>query len=168
MHAFVDESERPGRYLMCAVLVAPRDLTTVRRALTALCLPGQRRLHMAKERKPRRHLILDRMAALPLRARMYVEPGPAFQARSSCLRSIVRDISELDITRLVIEPVDGYLQHDRSTIINEVQRLGRGQALDYEHLAARFEPVLWAADGIAWAYGAGDDWRRRIKSCLDN
>ena len=68
MHAFVDESERPGRYLMCAVVIAPAHLAVVRQALTALRMPGQRRLHMDHERDRRRRLILDRIAELPIRA----------------------------------------------------------------------------------------------------
>jgi len=105
VHAFVDESERPGRYLMCAVVIAPAHLAAVRQALTALRMPGQRRLHMDHERDRRRRLILDRIAELPIRANVYQQPGQPIHARTA---------------------------------------------------------NLWAADAIAWAYGAGRDWRRRI------
>jgi len=37
-------------------------------------MPGQRRLHMHNERDPRRRLILDRVAALPIRV-LDIRPG---------------------------------------------------------------------------------------------
>jgi len=168
VHAFVDESERPGRYLMCAVLVAPAHLSTVRRTLTDLCLPGQRRLHLHKERDRRRRLILDRIAALPIRVNVYARPGRPAPARTACLRAMTADLLTAGVTRLVIEPVDGFEHRDRGAIIDELRAQGRRRtALVYEHVAAHLEPNLWAADAIAWAYGAGGDWRRRIRGLVD-
>jgi hypothetical protein len=71
------------------------------------------------------------------------------------------------VTRLVIEPIDSLVHRDRSVVINEMQRQGRPNGFVYEHLAARLEPNLWAADAVAWAYGAGGDWRRRILGLVD-
>lgn len=39
-------------------------------------------------------------------------------------------------------------------------------AATYEHLAPHEEPLLWVADGVAWAWGAGTDWRRRVAPLL--
>jgi len=40
---------------------------------------------------------------------------------------------------------------------------GLGPAsLIYEHMHVRDEPILWMSDAVAWAYGAGGDWRRRV------
>lgn len=166
MHAFVDESERNGRYLMCAVLVAPRDLVIVRRALVALCLPGQRRLHLTKERPPRKRMILSRVTALPVRARLYSSPGRPPAARIACLRALITDIIGRGVDRLVIEPVESHTLTDRSIIINTAQRYGVDN-LVYEHLEARFEPVLWASDAVAWAHGAGGDWGRRVAAVIE-
>lgn len=47
--AFVDESARPGRYLMCSVLIEPGQAGTLRRRVRRLLLPGQSRLHFKKE-----------------------------------------------------------------------------------------------------------------------
>lgn len=55
-HVFIDESKR-GRYLLVAVALT--DPETIRRAVTGLILPGQRRLHMVRERDSRRRLILS-------------------------------------------------------------------------------------------------------------
>ncbi len=167
MHAFVDESGRPGRYLMCVVLVAPAHLAEVRQALIALRMPGQRRLHFKPEGDRRRRLILDRIAALPIRANVYQRPGQPVQARTVCLRAMTADLLRVGVTRLVIEPVDGLERRDQSTLINEMQRLKRPNGLVHEHVAAHLEPNLWMADAIAWTYGAGGDWRRRIWQLLD-
>ncbi len=42
-----------------------------------------------------------------------------------------------------------------------------GRTLAYEHRRAYEEPLLWAADAMAWCYGAGGEWRRRIAPTLD-
>jgi hypothetical protein len=167
MHAFVDESLRGGRYLMCAVLVAPAHLAEARQALLALRMPGQRRLHMKTEHDRRRRLILDRIAALPVRANLYRRAGRPTAAREACLRAMTADLLTAGVTRLVIEPIQTLVHPDRIVLINEMQRLKRPGAFVYEHLAAPLEPNLWAADAIAWAYGSGGDWRRRIQNLVD-
>lgn len=35
-------------------------------------------------------------------------------------------------------------------------------SLTYEHMRPHEEPILWVSDAVAWAYGAGGDWRRRV------
>lgn len=75
LYAFVDESIRGSTYLMCAVLVAPSDLARVRRTLTDIRLPGQARIHLYKERPSRRRLVLDVVARLPIRSRIYLASG---------------------------------------------------------------------------------------------
>jgi hypothetical protein len=167
VHAFVDESERPGRYLMCAVHVAPAQIHVVRPALTALCLPGQYRVHMTKERPSRRRLILDRIANLPLRAVVYTCAAPPNRARPACLRRMVADLVERSTTRLVIEPVESHVAADRFAIERTLEKAEPYRDVVYEHLAARLEPILWAADAIAWAYGIGGDWRRRVRGIVE-
>jgi hypothetical protein len=44
-HVFVAESKQRN-YLLVAAVVMPGDLAGARRALRALVMPGQRRLHM--------------------------------------------------------------------------------------------------------------------------
>jgi hypothetical protein len=63
MHVYVDESAR-SLYLMCAVSVSPSRLKDARKAMRDLCRPGQRRIHMVKERDSRRREILDEVALL--------------------------------------------------------------------------------------------------------
>ncbi|TCO33531.1 hypothetical protein EV652_103533 [Kribbella steppae] len=34
------------------------------------------------------------------------------------------------------------------------------------HSAPAADPLLWAADATAWAFGKGGDWRRRVKDLV--
>lgn len=59
MWAFSDESERANVMLAAVVLVHPSRLEGARARLRSLLLPGQRRIHTAKESARRRRLLLD-------------------------------------------------------------------------------------------------------------
>ena len=37
----------------------------------------------------------------------------------------------------------------------------------YDHRLSSGEPLLWAADAVIWAIGAGGDWRRRVANIAD-
>ena len=63
--AYVDESERPGRYLMSCVVIDRADAGRARSAARGLLLPGQRRLHFHSESDRRqRSLVADLLAPL--------------------------------------------------------------------------------------------------------
>jgi hypothetical protein len=163
-HVFVDESVRKT-YLICAVLVDPADLDVARRKLRELCKPGQRRLHMAKEQLPRRRKILTAVTSLHLGARVFGCDGRPIDARRHCLQALVADLVHLDAARLVIERLETQERADRKWIHDTLA--GLGAQLNYLHQPAYDEPLLWAADAVAWAYGAGNDWRRRVEKVVD-
>jgi hypothetical protein len=52
VHAFVDESARPPRYLVSAAIVEPAHVRRLRQSMRALLLPGQREPHFKKEKTP--------------------------------------------------------------------------------------------------------------------
>lgn len=70
VHVFVDESQR-ARYMICAAVISPDDLQSVRRELRGMLLPRQGRLHFVNESPQRRRFVLDAMRGLPVRARLY-------------------------------------------------------------------------------------------------
>lgn len=47
-------------------------------------------------------------------------------------------------------------------------RTNRRHVLAYVHLAAHQEPALWIPDAVAWCYGAGGEWRRRVSTLVDS
>jgi len=49
---------------------------------------------------------------------------------------------------------------DRASIGPILAGLETGPHPSYDHLASHAEPLLWAADGLCWAVGAGGDRRR--------
>jgi hypothetical protein len=164
VQAYADESARQ-RYLIAAVLIDVPELDRARKVVRGLRKPGQRRVHFAKESDPRRRAVVSALVDLDLRVRVYESDGPDVVARSNCLGRLVDDMLVLGVDRLVLETLDSQEAADRRTIYERLR--AAGGALVYEHRRSFEEPLLWVADAAAWCYGAGGDWRRRIKPMLD-
>ena len=92
--AFVDVSERPGRYLMCSVLVEPGQAGTLRRQVKRLLLPGQSRLHFRKEGVRHRRELASALVELGVDVSIFVCPADLGRReadmRRLCLSAIVR------------------------------------------------------------------------------
>jgi hypothetical protein len=56
---------------------------------------------------------------------------------------------------------------DRNTIGHALQRIGGTAPVVYDHRRSHTEPLLWAADALCWAVGAGGDWRRRVAAVVE-
>jgi hypothetical protein len=164
VHAFVDESARAGSYLLCATIVEPAHLTPTRRTLMSLLLRGARELHFKKEKEPRRRMLIDRMAALPVTSRLYVgtcSPKTEEAARQRCLALLAQDLLALQAHRLVLDTRDHRDNQDRQTLQHALGVRPSKTELIYEHVDSTAEPLLWISDAVAWCFGAGGDWRRR-------
>ncbi len=59
MWAFSEESERSGVMLLAVVLLEPAEIDGARWSMRQLLLPGQRRVHTAKESPSRRRIVID-------------------------------------------------------------------------------------------------------------
>ena len=164
VQVYVDESERRD-YLLCAVLVRT-DVGRVRRAVRAMCQPGQRRVHFAKEGPARRRAVLSALAELGVQARIYRNPSGVKRSRELCLDALVGDIATAGAERLVIESRATMDHLDDRVIKAALRRIGTGE-LTFGHASAHEEPLLWVPDAIAWAVGRGGDWRRRAEPLLD-
>ncbi|WP_326955884.1 hypothetical protein [Amycolatopsis sp. NBC_01286] len=164
VHAFVDESARGGNYLLCATVVEPAHLTSTRRALAPLLLRGARELHFKKEKEPRRRMLIDRIAALPVSARLYLAectPKTEEAARQRCIEHLAEDLLVLRAHRLVLDSRDHRDGHDRRTLQLALGVRPSKTELTYEHVDSTAEPLLWISDAVAWCFGAGGGWRRR-------
>jgi hypothetical protein len=164
MHVYVDESERRD-YLLCAVLVSG-SVAPIRSGLRSLCRPGQRRVHFAKEQDARRRVLLSAIVQMEISARVYSAPGSVRDSRATCLSALVADIVPLGARRLVIEGRESMNHLDVLILDAALRKHGVG-GLEYQHLRPHEEPVLWAADAIAWAVGAGEEWLRRVRPVLE-
>ncbi|SDI62472.1 hypothetical protein SAMN05192558_106232 [Actinokineospora alba] len=141
LHVFADESRRNRHYLVAAAFVDARDLHRLRKLLRGMLLPGQYELHFKKETPARRKAIISRLAAERLAVRVYLATcGQGEErARRSC---------------------------DRVTILSALRKHVTGTALAYEHRNSTQDELLWIADAVAWCYGAGGDWHRRLEPIL--
>ncbi|WP_236789157.1 hypothetical protein [Amycolatopsis sp. GM8] len=164
MHLFVDESQRGG-YLLAAAVLSPAQLHRTRTMLRGLLLPGERRVHFNKETDSRRKLVISRLAAAEIKAWVYTGKGNNELVRCALLGRIVTDALPIQATRLVLDSRDAAGNaRDRSVIAGA---LAGEHSLTYEHMPSSTEPCTWVADAVAWAWGAGGDWRRRIELMVD-
>jgi hypothetical protein len=164
VQVYVDESERHD-YLLCAFLVRS-DVGRLRRAVRAMCQPGQRRVHFAKESPARRRAVLSALTDLGVQARIYRSPNSVKRSRELCLDALVGDIAAAGAERLVIESRETMDHLDDRVIKAALRRIGTGE-LTFGHAGAHEEPLLWVPDAIVWAVGRGGDWRRRAEPLLE-
>jgi hypothetical protein len=168
LYAYVDESVRPGRYVMCSLVVEPGQLGPLRRLTRDLLLPGQRRLHFHNESDRRQRDLATQLCAFEVDVSVFVcrsahgrsEP----EQRACCLRAIVEDLQDRD------EAVTLFLEtrHEQDADDHGVIRSARRPepVLTYQHLEAAEDPLLWLPDAYAWLVGAGAAWRRRIEPAI--
>lgn len=167
LHGFLDESRRGSTYLVAVVLVHPRDLDRMRSGLRRLVKAGQRRIHFAKESDARRREVVSLLHGMGLRARVWSIRHPDdVAARQVCLTAVARRLHGLGIARLALESCQHQDARDRRTFAAVLGKAG--DAFTYEHLRPAEDPLLWVSDAVAWCYGAGGDWRRRVSPMLDD
>ncbi len=163
VHIFVDESQRV-RYIICAAVISPKDLQVVRSELRSLRLPRQSRLHFVNESPKRRRCLLDAMSELPVRARLYISFEKEPIARQRAMKALLIDMMSLGGQRLVIECRESSQDEQERRLIAGAMRQGAAPVdLQYSHLRAREEPLLWVSDAVAWAYDSGQQWRSRAE-----
>ncbi|WP_436492800.1 hypothetical protein [Actinokineospora sp. HUAS TT18] len=164
LHVFVDESRRRSNYLIAAAYLDPGQLHPARTLLRSLLMPGQRELHFKKETPRRRKAVLSRMADAGLRCWIYTADcsDGLEAARQDCLAALSASLIEVDASRMVLDSRDDRDRIDVATIRRVLGKVARESGLSYEHLCSHQEELLWIADAVAWAFGAGGDWARRV------
>jgi len=166
--AFSDESERGATVLVAVVTIDPRRVDEARRALRSLLLPGQPRLHTAKESPQRRRALLDTLSGIEsISAAVWRYRRPQgtdrVAARRLVLGEIARSLVAADVAAWTLDDVHPAQRlRDRDVMGHVVAR----HRLVYDHRPNHEEPLLWAADAIAWAFGAGGDWRQRVANVV--
>ena len=168
MWAFSDESERGSTVMFGVAFVPTGAVATARREMRSLLLPGQRRVHMAKESPRRRRQLLDAVAALELDARVLLHRRVVGVNRVEARRRLVMAAATIVVdegaTTWVLDDQDpAQSTRDRHAI---AAALGRDAALVYDHRPSRDEPLLWVVDVVVWAVGAGREWSRRIDALV--
>ncbi|HEX6356841.1 DUF3800 domain-containing protein [Actinophytocola sp.] len=164
VHAFVDESARPPQYLIAAAIVEPSQVRLLRQSMRALLMPGQRELHFKKEKPIRRRALADAVARLPVEMRVYLRRCRKLDesARQVCVTQLAHDLLTRRAHRLVIDSRNEQDIHDERTLRRLLGSHPSASQLVYEHVDSTSESLLWIADIVAWCFGAGQDWRKRI------
>jgi hypothetical protein len=162
---FVDESLHRGLRL-AAVRVEFGDLRRAR-ARTRDQLPaGTRRLHFVKENDANRRRAFAAITSLDLE-HLIVEGPPARRPedqRAEALRVVVSWALERGVERIVLERDENSVDLDRRIIRDTLRSAGRPDAIEYVHLAAPAEPLLWIPDAVVWAWSRGGEWRKRAEA----
>ncbi len=166
VHAFVDESRRGSVYTIAVAIAQPANLRQLRRDLRGLLLPGQRELHFNDQKDPRRRVLADAIARMPIEVwiyrrciERYAEP-----ARQECVDRVVGDLLVSGAHRLVLDTRAQLDAKDEATIRDVILRQPQDHdRFVYEHVDSAYESLLWIADAAAWCFGAGGNWRKRIE-----
>lgn len=163
--AFVDESIRGQRYLIGCVLVEARSLASIRLELNGLT-EARRRIHFHNESSKRRREILSAIAEMPVSASVFVckskQGVREADARAACLAELVRALQSVEVQRLVVES----RQDDRADVAVIERARTREPRLVFEHRRPDDDPMLWIADAITWAVGAGRVWRHLVEPVI--
>lgn len=163
-HVFVDETKQRG-LVVAAVTVRSQDLTATRTLMRELLLEGQERLHFTKESDSRRRRIAATLRDSEVTADIYDarQVTDARAARRLVLDRLVDDLAAADAARLVVERDDSLVVADRRVLEARVRVAGVDGRLRYDHLPPRSEPLLWAADAVAWCWVHHGTWRSAVQ-----
>ncbi|MEU4193008.1 hypothetical protein AB0E69_14005 [Kribbella sp. NPDC026611] len=160
IHVFVDETKSRG-LLMAAAYCPADDVAVNRKALRALLLPGQERLHFNHEKPARRKRILDLIAEFHLLVSLYQAERETLMDRQRCLDAIVRDCAG-SAERLVVELEESTYQHDLRCLREAARRHGCYETLRWDVLVSKADPLLWVPDAVAWSWMRGGIWRQAV------
>jgi hypothetical protein len=152
--AFSDESRRGGRLVIAAVVVETSDVSAVRGEIRQFLRPNQRRVHMAKESSARRRQFAALICGLPLeRCAVATRLGSRSMptAREPLMAALTSELVAIGVGSWIIEAI-GEVQErrDRRVIAQAVRRLDHRDEFMYDHRPPHSEPLLWAADCLAW------------------
>lgn len=163
--AFVDESEPddrvdPGVYMLAAALVEGDQYDNVGKALRALLLPGQRKLHWHDESAPRRARLASTLAQLEVLHLVVVRIGGLDGERSErrrrlCLQRLLPELDQAGVTRVVFESrqrKQNLADRGLLDVLRAQKRLST--ALHMDHVPGPANPILAASDIVCGAVAA--------------
>src|SRR5690606_24416162 len=140
--------------MVVAAVADPSSLEHARRTLAGLRMKGQERIHFKSERDSRRRAICSALVTLNVQVRVYHAAGLTPRlGRPRCLETLVGDLAELPVSRLVLEQDDSTVKSDRRVLFEAAGKHGIREQLTYHHLqigrASCRERVLIAVGAVA-------------------
>ncbi|HCT78763.1 MAG TPA: hypothetical protein DGT23_19820 [Micromonosporaceae bacterium] len=154
--------------MIAAALAQPSDLRLLRRELRGLLLPGQRELHVKREKEPRQRQLAGSISRLPVEVHVYSRTCERQEehARQACIERLACDLLGRGAQRLVLDSRAELDRNDKTTISAAALQHPPHTRFAYVHVDSNSESLLWVADTVAWCVGAGGQWRRRIDSIV--
>lgn len=159
----MDESTEHD-YLLAAAWLAGASITKARRTMQGLLMPGQRSLHMRKERKRASH-ILRAISSLETHVLLFRVQAEVSQlrARRLCLNALASKACQLEVGRLTLDSIDSMVQRDRTWLIEGSRAAGHASPpFTYRHQHRHEEPLLWIPDAVGWAWSRSSVERELI------
>lgn len=142
------------------------DLTATRSRMRSLLLPDQRRIHFTHEKDGRRRSILTELQQMGITAFIVSAPkssGPIL-GRERCLGEVAAFAAQLRVVAITVERDDSVAALDRRVLYRALHR--QRPDIIYRHERAYDEPLLWAADALAWSWAKGGAWRELVRPML--
>jgi hypothetical protein len=156
---FADESKKRG-FLLAAAIIDQGEVSRVRTIVNGLRLPGQRRLHFAKESNSRRKIIIRAFIEASVRVAIY--DATSFSndklGRDAAIAKLADDAAAMGAVRLVLERDDSVVASDKLIINDRLINAGH-RDLRYEHQRAHEESLLAIPDAVAWCWAKGGHWQ---------
>ncbi len=168
---FVDESCRTD-YLLVAAVVPVGDIAVARKMMRDLKPNNRNRLHMKAETRNRRQIITQFVQQPPItQAHIFVgnlrgtkPKRTQREVRTECLQALGSYAADNGATRILVESCSQD-QQDRAAVVGALAAKGANQRVRVMIDQPTSHELLWAADLVAWAYGAGG-WSRAAISPL--
>jgi hypothetical protein len=159
-HVYVDESKAKG-FLLVGVFVAPSAVSRLRSALRALRRPGQRSIHFVSERNTIRDAVVRTLIDMDISALIVMAPKRRTPQtpRELCVRTLARTCVEKEASFVVLETDRTLVPDDKRWLFEELHK----SDVRYDHKERHEEPLLWAADAIAWAWNRDAAWRAKVR-----
>ena len=157
---FADETKSRGSEFG-SVIAQDNQLMDLRQKLRSLTKPGQRSIHFSNESDQRRRALLDVILSLDLVAGITAtNQKDTREGRNFALACLLKSSQKSGCDRLVLELDNSSLRGDRRFL----GLLRSEYQIAFTHSARHDEPLLWAADAVAWSFQRGGNFRKVLLS----
>ena len=161
-HMFVDESKARS-FLFVAVMVAPHAVHLLRRDLRVVRPKGRRDIHFNGARDDLRDTVVGLLERHGINAVVFrAVAAKGCNPREDCVRATARLAVEIAAHSVVLDRDESLEAQDRRWLYQELHKSG----VRYDHLHRHEEPLLWAADAIAWCWQRGGAWKDKVRSLV--
>jgi len=122
-------------------------------------------LHFVKETERTRAAAYRAIAAMPISVTLVSVPRTVRHnpARELAIRCVIQRATESRPRRIVFELDIHALKNDRRLL---QAGLAKCPGVEYQHLGKGDDPMLWVADGMAWAVQRGGKWLATVENLI--